>query len=131
MSPPIPEAPGVPGMATKDERLWATLAHLGGLAGYVAPLVGNIIAPLVIWLVKKDESSFVADQAKEALNFQITISICAVILAVPSVILMFVGIGFLLLPALIVFDLVMMIMAAIKSNQGEYYRYPLTLRLVS
>jgi len=56
---------------TKDDRTWAMLCHLSGLAGYVVPF-GNIFGPLIIWLIKRDQSWFVDDQGKEALNFQIS-----------------------------------------------------------
>ena len=76
--------------------------------------------------VKKDESAFVDDQGKEALNFNITISIAGFI----AFLLMFVVIGGLLLPIIGIFWLVMTIIAAVKANGGERYRYPLTIRLI-
>src|SRR5262245_54589856 len=75
--PPYPDSPG--GQPSKDERTWAMASHLSTLAGYLVVPFGNIIAPLVIWLIKKDTMPFVDDQAKEALNFQITLSIVAVV----------------------------------------------------
>lgn len=84
------------------------------------------LGPLVIWLVKKDTMPFAADQAKEALNFNITVMIAAAI----SWILMFVLIGILLLVVLAVAWLVFTVIAAIKANEGVVYRYPFTLRLI-
>lgn len=101
------------------------LCHLLALAGYVVPF-GNVIGPLIIWLVKKNESPFVDDQGKESLNFQITMAIAGVV----SFLLIFVIIGFLLLIAVGIFDLVMVIIASIKANGGERYRYPVCLRLI-
>lgn len=119
--------PSVPAAAppTQDERTWGMLAHLAALTGVVIPF-GNVIAPLVIWLVKRDSSAFIADQAKEALNFNITVLIGAAI----SFVLMLVFIGFLLLFALGIAWLVLTIVAGLKANEGVMYRYPFALRLV-
>ena len=84
------------------------------------------IPPLIIWLVKKGESSFIDDNGKEALNFQITIAIANVV----AFMLVFVIIGFFLLMALNVFNIVIVIIAAIKANEGQKYRYPVCLRLI-
>lgn len=108
-----------------DERMWGMLCHLSTFAGYLIPF-GNIVGPLIIWMIKKDEYAFVDDQGKEALNFQISVTIYSFV----SIILIFVIVGMLLLPAVIIFDLVMTIIAAVKANGGEYYRYPLTIRFV-
>ena len=112
-------------MNEKDARTWAMLCHLGALAGYIIPF-GNIIAPLVIWLIKKDESPLVDDQGKESLNFQISITIYALVALVLTLII----IGFILLPAVGIFGLVMVIIAAVQSNSGEKYRYPLCIRFI-
>ena len=109
----------------KDARTWALICHLSALAGYVIPF-GNILGPLVVWMVKKDSHAFVDEQGKEAVNFQITVTLAVVV----SVILIFVLIGFFLLAIVAVYALVMMIIAAMKVNEGENYRYPYTLRLI-
>lgn len=109
----------------QEERSLGLACHLLALAGLVVPF-GNILGPLIMWLVKKDESAFVDDQGKEALNFNITISIAGFI----AFLLMFVVIGGLLLPIIGIFWLVMTIIAAVKANGGERYRYPLTIRLI-
>jgi len=109
----------------KEEKTWGMLAHLGIFSGHFIPF-GNIIAPLVIWLVKKDESDYVAYHGKESLNFQISITIYMIV----SVILALLLIGFILVAVLWVFNLVMVIIAGIKANEGERYRYPLTIRFV-
>lgn len=108
-----------------ESRMWAMLAHLSALSGFVIPF-GNIIGPLVIWLVKRDEMSFVDDQAKEALNFNISMTLYMVVAGI--LILVLVGI-----PLMIVLGiawLVLVILASVKANEGTAYRYPLTLRLV-
>lgn len=114
-----------PAVPTKDECTWGMLCHLSALSGFVIPFA-SILAPLVIWLVKKDEMPFVDDQGKESLNFQITIFIGFII----SVVLVFVFVGLLLMVALVIYDLVMVIIAALKANEGLHYRYPYTLRFL-
>ena len=113
------------GGSSSDERMWGMLCHLSTLSGYLIPF-GNIIGPLVVWLIKKDEYAFVEDQGKEALNFQISVMIYSIV----SGILVFLIIGLPLLIAVLIFDLVMTIVAAVKANEGEYYRYPLTIRFI-
>jgi uncharacterized Tic20 family protein len=113
--------------ATKDESNWGMIAHLSALAGLVLPPVGNVLGPLIVWLTRRDQSPFVADQAKEALNFNITVWLAGVVCAV----LIWALIGILLLFVLGVYWLVMTIIAAVKASEGVAYRYPITLRLVN
>lgn len=101
------------------------LTHLLALAGYIIPL-GNIIGPLVIWLMQKDKSAFVDQQGKESLNFQITVTIAS-LLCIP---LIFVCVGIPLLIAVAVASLVFIIIAAINANAGTAYRYPFTWRVI-
>ena len=112
-------------MEEKDARTWAMLCHIGAFAGYIIPF-GNIIAPLIIWLIKKAESPLVDDQGKESLNFQISVTIYAFVALLLTLIL----IGYILFVALVIFDLVMVIIAAVKVNSGEKYRYPLCIRFI-
>lgn len=114
------------GAPSAEERQWGLFAHLSALIGLVIPL-GNIIGPLIIWQVKKDTLPFAAEQAKEALNFNITVAIAVVI----CFILIIVAIGMVLLPVVGLVWLVFTILAAVKANEGVQYRYPFTLRLVS
>jgi len=119
-----------------EERQWAMFAHLSALAGGLLTSAiggwGFFIGPLVIWLVKKDTMPFVEDQAKEALNFNITVS--AIFLALLILTFVTLGIGALVtLPLMLIVGiaaLVLIIMAAVKANDGIAYRYPMTLRLV-
>ena len=115
--PPPPATPDAPA----DQRTMALAAHLLGIFTW-------FIGPLIIWLINKDDASkaFVTDQAKEALNFQITVTIAMVI----SIILMVVIIGGILAPIVGLVNLVFCIIAAVKANNGEAYRYPFTLRLI-
>ena len=100
-------------------------AHLSSLVGFIIPL-GNFLGPLVVWLIKKDTMPFVDDQAKEALNFNITVLIAAIVSGMLTLIL----IGFLLLVVVGIAWLVLSIMAGLKANEGVAYRYPFTLRLI-
>lgn len=112
------------GTPSAESRQWAMISHLSALVGFLIPF-GNLIGPLVVWQVKKADP-FVDAQGKEALNFQITITLAGMICAVLTLVL----IGFLLLPALAIVSIVLIIIAAIRSNEGENYVYPFAIRLV-
>ena len=111
-------------ISEKEERQWAMFAHIGTFSSMFIPL-GNIIAPIVVWQIKKHESDFVVEQAKESLNFQITLMIYSLI----SLLLCIIIIGFFLIFALVIFGLIMVIIASIRTNDGEDFQYPMTLRL--
>lgn len=99
-----------------DDRIWALLAHL-------SYFVFAIFGPLIIWLVKRDSSSFVEEQAKEALNFQLSIVLIG----------MLCGITIILLPVTILLGIagiVFSVMAGVKAYEGEDYRYPYTIRMI-
>jgi len=99
--------------------LWAVLSHIGGV--FVSFLV-----PLIVWLVFRARGAFVEDQAKEALNFQITVVIAYLVGGVLSII----GIGLLILLATWALAIIFAIMAAVKSSNGERYRYPVNIRFI-
>ncbi len=105
--------------STQEERTLALLCHLGGI-------IGGFLVPLIIWLIKKDQSRFLDDQAKEALNFQLTVLIASVISAAS----VFVFIGIVLFPAVMVLNIVFCVLGGTAANQGKLYRYPLTLRMI-
>ncbi|GAB3799408.1 DUF4870 domain-containing protein [Spirosoma humi] len=90
-------------------------------------LIGSVIAPLVIWQIQKERSAFVDYHGKEAVNFQITMAIAAAV----SFLLMILVIGVFLLFIVGVVWLVFTIIASVKANNGEYYRYPLTFRFIA
>ena len=130
-----PPPPG--GTPSAEERQWAMFAHLSALLGGLltsgwAGNIGFFVGPLVIWMMKKDTMPFVNDQAKEALNFAITVSI--IFLALMILTVMTLGIGALLtIPLMLIVGvtaLVFVIIAAMKANEGVAYRYPFALRLV-
>jgi uncharacterized Tic20 family protein len=120
------DAHGEAGKETnRDACMWAMLCHLAGLAGLlpVLPAIGSIIGPLIVWMVKKDEFPLVNDQGKEALNFQITMFIYGV----GAGLLIFTCIGIVLLPLVAIVDIVFIVIASIKANDGYPYRYPYPL----
>lgn len=111
---------------SKEEKTWAMFGHLSSFLGWIGLPFANIIAPLIIWQIKKDTMPFAAREAKECLNFQISMTVYAIICFV----LVFILVGFFMLAALYVVNIIFTIIAAIKSNDGISYRYPLTIRLV-
>jgi uncharacterized protein len=121
--------PGEPmsyGAATsKEERNVAMFAHLSAFAGLIVPF-GNILAPLIVWLVQREKSAFVAEQALEALNFNITIVLAGIVCTV----LVFIGIGVLLWVVLGIAWLVGTILGAVRASEGQHFRHQFTLRLV-
>jgi Uncharacterized protein conserved in bacteria len=122
LPPPVP-APSN-NQPTTDNSL-AVVMQLLGFAGFVFPF-GNIIAPLILWLVKRTESPLLDRTGKEVVNFQISFTIYAAIAGV----LCFVLIGLLILPVIFVLWIVFMVIAAVKTGNGEDYRYPATIRLL-
>lgn len=126
---PTPEATTA---APSNVRTFCMLVHLSALAALIVPF-GNIIGPLVLWLLKRDQSPEIDEHGKESLNFQISMSIYIAALSAVAFILMFVLIGFLLVPViaiLFIIDIVFVIIASIKANDGQMYRYPMTIRFV-
>jgi uncharacterized Tic20 family protein len=115
-------------MTDAQARQWAMFAHLSALAGGF--LLGGLsfVGPLIIWLIKKDENPFVADQAREALNFNITVTIGFLI---SWVLVAAFFIGFLTMAVIGIAWLILTIMAGMAANNGQQYRYPWTLRLVT
>jgi len=106
---------------SSDEKNIATVTHLAGT-------VFSFIPSLIIWILKKDESQYISSQAKEALNFQITIAIA---MFISTYILSWILVGLALIPVIIVVNIVFCIIAAVATSKGEDYRYPLALRLIN
>jgi len=119
------EIPEVTTRTQSDETMWAMFCHLGGLCGFVLPF-GNILVPLGIWLIHRDKYPLVDDQGKEAVNFQISMSIYLI----ASAIMIFIVIGIFLLIGLLIFALIVIVTAAIQTSKGGKYRYPLTIRFI-
>lgn len=119
-----PPPPPVGAVAPQDERTLALVAHLLGIFTW-------IIGPLIIWLINKDATPakpFAVDQSKEAMNFQITVTIAYLIAMVITIVSF--GILFFVPTLVWIANLVFCILAAVKANNGEAYRYPFTLRLI-
>jgi uncharacterized Tic20 family protein len=126
MANEVPEPTPAAGVAadgapTSDERTMSMLCHLGA----IIPQIG-FICPLIIWLMKKDQSKFVDDQGKESLNFQITIFFGYLL----GWVLMFILIGFFVLGAVWLLNIIFCIIAGLAANKGEKYRYPFAIRLI-
>jgi uncharacterized Tic20 family protein len=111
---------------SKEAHRLAMFCHLLAFAGFLGILFGNIIGPLVLWLVKKDEFPFVDDQGKEVLNFQISLTIYALIAAPLCLIL----VGIFLLGAIWIGGIVLTILGALRASEGVRYRYPLAIRFL-
>jgi uncharacterized Tic20 family protein len=121
------------GEVSKDARMWAMFCHLGGLAGLlpISVAIGSVIAPLILWQIKKEEFPFVNEQGKEAVNFQISILLYSLI---GSMVCAITCIGIPLIPFIVgiigIADIIFLLIAAVKANNGEHYRYPLTIRFI-
>ncbi|PPL18677.1 DUF4870 domain-containing protein [Microterricola pindariensis] len=125
-APPPPATPyqGPTQLSPADEKLWATLVHLGGLLWMVSL---PVIPALVGFLVLRDRGPFVRANTAAALNFQISMIIYAIV----SSLLIIVVIGWFLLPIVGIVNIVFSIIAGVKANQGQVYTYPLTIKFVS
>lgn len=113
------------GAPSRDERQWAMLCHLSAMLMYCT-VVGGFIAPLVIWLLKRDEMPFVADQGRETLNFQITTLLALIVGGLLAIVL----IGFVIIGAVLLFHFIVTIIATVKVSEGVLYRYPLCWRVI-
>ena len=124
LSTTVPATPVV--VEGSQERTFGMLCHLTGFLAFVGIPFGNILGPLVVWLVKREEFPFVDDQGKEALNFQISMTIYLIVTGLLSFLLIgipfFIGLG--------IAWIVLMIIASVKANGGEAYRYPITMRFI-
>ena len=107
-----------------DERRWGMWLHLSGLVGYVVGLI--FLGPLIIWCAKRDESAFLDDQGKRALNFSLTIMLMWVV----TWLLSFVIVGFLIMPLLAVFHVACVVIATIKASRGEPFEYPVAIAFI-
>ncbi len=111
----------------KSSVNWGMVCHVAGLATYIGIPLGNILAPLIIWLVKKDADSFVNEQGRESLNFNISFTIYGLIAGL----LCYVLIGFVALPLVLITHIVLVVQATLKANKGESVHYPFTLRFIN
>ena len=123
-SEPVSSEPEGP---SRTERQWAMGCHLIALCGFLVPPIASTVAPLVLWLLKREDGAFIDDQGRESLNFQITILLYIVISAMLVPLL---GIGVLLLVSVVVFDFVCILVATVKASEGIAFRYPACIRLI-
>lgn len=118
--PPQSPYPAVQPMSPSDEKMWATLIHIGGIFfAFIPALVG--------YLVLKDRGPFIRAHAAAALNFQITYAIGLLVGGILCIVL----IGFVVIAVLPILCIVFSIIAAVRANQGQWYTYPLTITFVS
>src|SRR4051812_19631634 len=125
-SSPLPPQLPVTAPAIPNTRPWAAFIHASALLGVFIHFPGHLIPPLIVWLLKRDESAELDAHGKEAVNFQISMLIYNAIAAVFCLIL----IGFVGLAVLWVLNTILVIIAAIKASDGEFYRYPMTIRFI-
>lgn len=107
------------------EILLAMWCHLSATAGFIIPF-GNVLAPLALWLAKREKYPLVDDQGKESLNFQLSIMLYSLV----GFVLIFIVVGFLLLIVIAFFALIQVIIATISASKGNKYRYPLCIRFI-
>ena len=117
------------GDISRDARTWGMICHLSLFAGYVVPCAG-LLAPLVIWMMKKEESAYIDYHGREALNFIISIFCVGLVNGLLCLTGVWLILGIPIAIALAIVGVVMPIIAAIKANDGEHYRYPYIFRLL-
>ena len=137
IAPPPPVAPALPAAPPpspeSQARTWNMLCHLSALAGFVGVPLGNVLGPLLVWQIKKNEIPSVEIHGKAALNFQLTVLITALAGAIVAFVLSFFCVGFLLFPLVILIGLaglVFAIIAGLKANDGKDYKYPFSFQLI-
>jgi uncharacterized Tic20 family protein len=113
--------------ASSQTRTWCVLCHASALLGLVMHFLGHLLGPLIVWLVKRGDAAEIDAHGKESLNFQLSMLIYDIIAGI----LCFIVIGIPLLIALWVANTVLVIVASIKASEGQFYRYPFTIRFLS
>lgn len=110
----------------QKERLTGTFEHLLAFAFFIFPLGGNILGPLVLWLMRRQGSMFIDEQGKASLNFQLSMTLYGVLAAILSL----AGVGLLMIPVIVVADGVCVIVAAVQAHRGDLFHYPVTIRFI-
>lgn len=131
--PPTAAAPPPPPNSESQARTWNMFCHLSALAGFIGVPFGNVLGPLIVWQIKKNEIPSVDSHGKAALNFQLTVLIGVFASVVAGFILSFICIGFVLFfvaMAIGLAGLIFAIIAGIKANNGEDYKYPYSIEFV-
>jgi uncharacterized Tic20 family protein len=119
--------PPITTSTSSNARTWCVLAHATALVGFLVPLAGHIVGPLIVWLAKRTDSAEIDAHGKESLNFQLSMLIYNLIAGVLCLLL----IGFFILAILHILNVVLVIVASIQASEGKLYRYPLVIRLIS
>ena len=130
-TPPAPSVPQAP--SDSDIRMWNMWCHMSALAGLIGVPFGNVLGPLIVWQMKKDEIPSVTEHGKAAVNFQLTVTIAAIATIIAAVILSLILIGFLLIPVAVIIGIcgfVFAVIAGIKANEGHEYRYPYSFKFI-
>ncbi len=120
---PLPPPPASPGISPLQ---WAVLLHLSGLAGLVLPTLANIVAPFLIWILKKESVPSLDQVGKDVLNFQISYTLYMWVAGLSS----FFCVGWLILPPLVILWLVFLIIGAVKAGNGERFIFPLIIKFL-
>ena len=111
--------------ASSDEKTWAIMAHLSAASGYFIPF-GNILAPLGIWLLKRDESAVIGEHARDSVNFHISMMIWIALAGAAS----FALVGIPVLIGLILFEIVATVIGTVKAANGDRWKYPLSITFI-
>src|SRR3984893_210870 len=129
METSLPTPPGgvTAPAVTSNVRTWNILCHASALLGVFLHFPGHLLGPFIVWVAKRDDSPEIDAHGKESLNFQISMLIYNAIAAVFCLVL----IGFFFLAVLWVLNAVFVIVASIQASDGKFYRYPMTIRLIS
>jgi uncharacterized protein len=122
----LPEYPVLDAKDNKQSRIWGMLCHLTALLGIIGIPFGNIVGPLIIWLLKKNVHPFVDEQGKESLNFQLTMTIYALVAAL----LIYLKIGMFLLLIVAGINFILVVIASLQAFKGETYRYPFKISFI-
>ena len=125
-SSPLPPPAPVNVSAIANQRTWAAFIHASALLGVFIHFPGHLLGPLILWLVKRDDSPELDAHGKEAVNFQISMLIYSAIAAVFCLVL----VGFVFLAILWILNAIFVIIAAIQASDGKFYRYPMTIRFI-
>lgn len=124
---PQPPEPAQTPNTDKTVNTWAMACHLGAFVGLIGIPFGNILGPLVFWMIKKDEHPFIDENGKASLNFQISVSIYMLV----ALVLTLVIIGIPLVIGLIIFNYIFVIIASVNASKGLPTKYPLSIRFIS
>lgn len=112
------------GIISDEERIYATWMHIAGLSGYILPVVGNFLVPLILWALKYKESHYIDQQGREVMNFQLTIYFYAIFTFIFTGLL----IGWLFVPVVFLLHVIATITGAVRTWEGKIFHYPLTFR---